>query len=82
MKYGMYCVKDLKTGYIPPTFDYNDESAIRNFEHACSKTESLFFTHPADYQLWCVGYFDSDTGVIEKDSRFLVDAIQYQKEGV
>lgn len=74
MIYGMYSVKDLKTGYLPPTFDMNDLSAMRNFEHACMNEESLFFTHPSDYQLFKVGSFDTESGDIETEIVFLMDA--------
>lgn len=80
MKFGLYSIKDLKTGYLPISTDHNDNSAIRNFEHACKNTDSLFFTHPSDYQLWKLGTFDSDTGVIEYAAKFLCDAPQVRKE--
>lgn len=74
MIYGMYSVKDLKTGYLPPTFDLNDLSAMRNFEHACMNEDSLFFTHPSDYQLFKVGTFDTETSDIVNENVFLMDA--------
>ena len=74
MIYGMYSVKDIKTGYLPPTFDMNDLSAMRNFEHACMNEDSLFFTHPSDYQLYKVGSFDTETGSITDEIVFLMDA--------
>ena len=74
MIYGIYSVKDIKTGYLPPTFDMNDLSAMRNFEHACMNEDSLFFTHPADYQLYKVGSFDTETGSITDEIVFLMDA--------
>ncbi len=64
MKYGVYSIRDLKTGFLPPTVDLNDGSAIRNFEHACRAEESLFFSHPDDYVLFRVGTFDTDSGRI------------------
>lgn len=81
MKYSVYSIKDLKTGFLPPTVEMNDQSAIRNFEHACSNTQSLFFTHPGDYQFWRLGTYDTDTGELTSDPVFLIDAPN-QKEGV
>jgi len=74
MIYGVYSVKDLKTGYLPPTFDLNDLSAMRNFEHACMNEDSLFFTHPSDYQLFKIGTYDTETATITNEITFLMDA--------
>lgn len=65
MKYGVYCIRDFKTGFLPPQFDQNDGVAVRNFENAVLQSEqSLFFSHPADYAFYRVGEFDSDTAEI------------------
>lgn len=74
MKFGVYSIKDLKTGFLPVTIEYNDDSAIRNFEHACSNADSLFFTHPSDYQMWKLGSYDNETGELISDMKFLCDA--------
>lgn len=74
MTYGIYSVKDLKTGYLPPTYDVNDLSAKRNFEHACINPDSLFYTHYGDYQLWKIGTFNTETGEIIFSAEFLMDA--------
>ena len=34
MKYGIYSIRDARTGFLPPTVDQNDSSAMRNFAHA------------------------------------------------
>lgn len=62
MKYGIYVIRDVHTGFFSPTADVNDQTAIRNFEHAVSQGQSLMFTHPEDYSLYKIGEFDSDTG--------------------
>lgn len=63
MKYNVYAVRDIKTGFLTPTLDQNDVSAARNFEHAVlNNRDSLFFSHPEDYALFCVGSFDTDSG--------------------
>lgn len=64
MIFNVYCVRDVKTGFLTPTIEQNDECAIRNFRHACLNTQSLFFTSAIDYALYRVGVFDSDTGDI------------------
>lgn len=62
MIYGLYAIKDAKTTYMPIQCDYNDASAIRNFEHAVNDPKSLMCTHPNDYALFRVGTFDNVTG--------------------
>ena len=74
MIYGVYSIKDLKTGYLPPTYDINDLAAERNFEHACLNPDSLFYTHGSDYQLFKVGTFNTDTGSFSLENTFLMDA--------
>lgn len=64
MKYGIYVIRDLKVGYMGLTLDLNDQSAMRNFEHAMSKEDSLMFSHPKDFSLYCLGMYDSDTGEV------------------
>uniref|UniRef100_A0AAU8AXJ1 Nonstructural protein n=1 Tax=Dulem virus 121 TaxID=3145598 RepID=A0AAU8AXJ1_9VIRU len=64
MKLGVYVIRDQRTSFMTPTFDYNDASAVRNFEHAVQQKESLFFSHPEDYSLYKIGDYDMDTGVI------------------
>lgn len=80
MIYGLYAIKDLKTGYLPPEVNINDLAACRNFEHACSRSETLFFTHPGDYQLWKIGTLDTDTAEIVSECKFLMDAPIHSKE--
>lgn len=74
MIYGVYSIKDLKSGYLPPTYDINDLCAKRNFEHACSNPDSLFYTHFGDYQLFKVGTFDTELGTFTTENTFLMDA--------
>ena len=65
MKYGIYAIRDSKTGFLPLNVDLNDASAMRNFEHAAMQESSLFFSHRADYDLCRLGSYDTDTGEIE-----------------
>lgn len=75
MIYNIYAIRDLKTGFMSLTLDQNDPSAMRNFKHACMNTQSLFFTHPEDYALYCLGEFDTDEGQIyPKNARILMYA--------
>lgn len=65
MKLNVYCMRDSMTGFLTPTFDYSDSTAIRNFSFAMNRKDTLFNANPKDYDLFCVGSFDSDTGKIE-----------------
>lgn len=64
MIYGVYSVRDARTGFLSPTVDINDQSAIRNFVHACMNVDSLFYTHASDYDLYKIATYDTDSGVI------------------
>lgn len=72
MKYGIYVLRDIKTGYLGLTLDQNDAAAMRNFEHAMSKPESLMNSHPEDFSLYCLGVYDSETGDIKATDKRLI----------
>ena len=74
MKYGIYVLRDIKTGYLGITLDQNDASAMRNFEHAMSKPDSLMNSHPEDISLYCLGMYDSEKGeVFGLDKRLIME---------
>lgn len=62
MLYGVYSIRDAKTGFMTPTIDSNDASATRNFFHAIVNSETVLRTYSADFDLYCLGHFDSDSG--------------------
>ena len=76
MIYGVYAIKDAKTSFMPCNVDYNDASAIRNFEHAVMAPDSLMCSHPADYTLYRLGSYNTETGLIvsEADPQQIADA--------
>lgn len=65
MKYPVYAIRDSKVGFQSPMVDVNDASAMRNFSHAVQNSESLMFSHAADFTLFRIGAFDTDTGRFE-----------------
>ena len=67
MIYGIYAIKDAKTAFMPCTVDYNNDSAIRNFEHAVRSPDSLMGSHPGDYALYRLAIYDTETGMITAD---------------
>lgn len=64
MKYPIFSIRDIHTGFMSPTIDQNANAAIRNFEHACMQSASLMNSHPDHYSLYKIGEFETDTGVI------------------
>lgn len=66
MIYGLYSMRDAKTGFMAPQCEPNDQAAIRNFHHAVlNSDQSLLKSHPQDFSLYLVGKFDSDSGIID-----------------
>lgn len=64
MIYGIFSIRDVKTGFMSPTVDVNDDSAARNFYHAVTTSDGILFTYASDFTLYRLADFDSDTGVI------------------
>lgn len=64
MKFGIYCVRDVKSGFQTPTAQVNDAVAVRGFASAVINSDSVLFTHASDFALYKVGEFDADTGHI------------------
>lgn len=64
MKFILYSILDLKSGYMSPVAETNDAVAMRNFAHAASSLDSVLHTHFADFRLVALGEFDSELGVI------------------
>lgn len=65
MKFNVYSVRDIRTGFMAPTMEINNLVAERNFSHAVQQSDSILFTHASDFQLFCIGTFDSDSGRID-----------------
>lgn len=64
MKLSMYSICDKYTDYVYPYPAYSDPAAIRNFSVEIN-TNPIAKTHPADFDLFKVGVFDTETGTIE-----------------
>lgn len=62
--YGIYSMRDKHTGFVSPTFDLNDQSAARNFSMALTKSDGVLGFAPSDFDLYRLGIFDTDSGVI------------------
>lgn len=76
MIFGVYVVRDLKTGFMTPTFDINDQAAIRNFKYAVGKTDSLMHVCKSDFDLFKIGDYDSETGeIFEREHKLLAQGM-------
>lgn len=64
MMYNIYAIRDVKTGFMTPTTDLNDEAARRNFIHAVWNTEGVLHSFCSDFDLYCLGQYDTDSGAI------------------
>lgn len=64
MIYNIYSIRDVKTGFMSPTIELNDDAAARNFYHAVSTSDGILFTYASDFALYCLAEFDTDTGRI------------------
>ena len=71
----IYSIKDTKIGYMSPMYLQNDGVAIREFTNARnSEQKNIVNTNPEDKELWCLGEFNDQTGVITSEVRFLIKA--------
>lgn len=50
--------------FYPPTFVQAAGLAVRSFGDEVRKEDTPFNAHPEDYELYCVGEFDTDTGAL------------------
>lgn len=69
----VYAIKDLKIGFEPPFTRQNDDVAIREFESAAKFAQGAnrFRECPTDYELWSLGEYDMNTGVITSKPEYL-----------
>lgn len=72
MKMNVYAIKDIKTGYVEPQFFLNDEVAARWFKFAISKPGTLELANVQDFQMFRIGTYDNDLGVIDSEEHKLI----------
>lgn len=76
MRYGIYAMRDDKVGFLAPAIDASDASAMRSFGDAISDPDGLPGLHPADFSLYRIGEYDTDSGHV-----FGLDAPSYLCSG-
>lgn len=64
MVYGVYSIRDVKTGFMSPVIEVSDESAKRNFFHSISQSDGILFTYSQDFSLYHVADFDTHHGTM------------------
>lgn len=64
MIYGLYSMRDIKTGFMTPVLEANDEAATRNFYHTIWNSEGILYSFAQDFTLYKVGSFDAETGAV------------------
>lgn len=64
MIFTVYAIRDVKTGFMTPTIQANDDVAVRDFTHAVVNSDGVLNSFCADFSLYSLGTFDSDTGVL------------------
>lgn len=62
--HNIYAIRDLKVGFLPCFTDTNDSVAARNFKFAVNRGNSIYLAEPKDFDLFRVGSFDVETGLL------------------
>lgn len=66
MKVRAYSVRDKVAGaFLPLFFLRSDGEAMRSFSDAVNDPKHQFSPHAADYDLFWMGTFDDETGMLE-----------------
>lgn len=72
----IYAIRDIKMQeYMSPFYLTNDAVAIREFTNAkVADQPNPVNTNPEDKELWCLGDYDSNSGIINSNVRFITKA--------
>ena len=77
---GVYAIKDVKTSFWPPHVQINDVSAQREFTNMVNSSRNEFMEQNfADCELWKLGEFDDQTGVITSAPVFICSGVDVKK---
>lgn len=68
----LYALKDVKSGFMSILVLKNDDLAIRSYKNMLNDSQSnIVNTNPEDFELWCLGSYDTDSGLISPNVRFV-----------
>lgn len=81
MKFGVYSMRDSVSGlYNNPTFEMDDQIAIRNFRFSMNKTDFLSF-NPHDFDFFKIGEFENTTGMFTPmEPKKLIDGVSVMEK--
>lgn len=60
----MYSYRDSKVGFGSPIVEQNEQTAVRGFSYAINSNDGLMNFSPKDYDLYKIGEFDFEKGVV------------------
>ena len=75
MIYGIYAIKDVKVGFMQPFMQVNDGVAVREFRNIVNSHNNLVSTNYTDMELYKLGEYSLDTGLIESEVSYLVKGV-------
>lgn len=64
MNFGLYAIRDVKTGFMTPTIENSDEAAARNFTHSVVNSDTILYSFAQDFSLYKIGTYDSDSALV------------------
>lgn len=76
----LYAIKDKSMGFSETIISSNDYGAIRLCaDRVNSKQENFFNMHAEDLDLYCLGEFDTDTGAIKNEIKYVMSFLDMKK---
>lgn len=70
MQLSMYSILDIKSGvYSKPFIALNHAVAARTVSAAMQHQDTDLSAHPQDYDLYCIGSFDDQEGILTPQTR-------------
>lgn len=72
MIYGIFAIKDVKVGFMQPFIQVNDAVALREFTNIVNSGSSVVSANYTDMELYRIGSYNQDTGLIESKVDFLI----------
>lgn len=79
---GVYALKDVKVGFWKPFTQPNDAVALREFDNLVNASNDSFIVQNyADLELYKLGEFNDETGVLSTNVQYLVKGVDVKKVG-
>lgn len=80
MDYKIFCIKDTMVGFMQPFIQVNEAVAVREFSNIVNSVgSSIVSQNYKDMELYCLGTFNQDTGIIEPDVTFVIKGSDVKK---